>query len=134
MKASKLAKMSEDDFDFRGPNGEILRLEDVSSIKAIHINKLENKNDVYFVDLIDVGGINKKNYTCSHNCLNLTITMLFAESDAEDKTILNVSFEAMVALLTVARNMGYDDLAELSFSQEDPDEELIRREPNAILN
>jgi len=137
MKTSKLAQMRESDFDFRGPNGEILHLEDVASIRAIHLNKLEDKDNTYFVDLVDVKGNSRKNYTCSFSCLNFTITMLFAEGDAEDKTIVNMSFESLVTLLTTSRNTGYEDAAENSFGNEfseDADEEYIKREPTAILH
>lgn len=138
MTIAKVSKMTNKDFDLKGPNGEVLYLENVASIRGIRLNRLENTEETYFVDLVDVNGNEKNNYTCSYGCLNMAIIMLFAEGEAEDKTTVSVSFESLVALMAVSRNMGYDDAVGLAAGlggfTEEPDEEFAKKEPTAMLH
>lgn len=127
--------MQDSDLDMVGPSGKVLHLEDIASIRSISINSLVK--DSYFVDVVDIDGVFRKNYMCSFNCLNYTMLMLFAEGDKEDKTNVSVSFESLVALLTKNRNIGYSEGAgdsEEGESFEDAMEELMKRESNVMLN
>lgn len=127
--------MSMQDFDFTSPFGEVIRLEDVSSIRAISLNNIVE--DTFFVDIVDLNGNLRKNYTCSFACISYTMLMLFVESEKEDKTQINVSFESLMALLTKSRNLGYSEGAndeEESMLSEDALDELMKRETNALLN
>lgn len=125
--------MNKADFDLKGPNGEILHLEDVASLRAVHLNKQNNSTSLYFCDVIDMEGVLRKNYTCSFKCLNFIIIMLFAEGEKEDKTLVNVSFESLVSLLTMSRtgDIGEDSLRTFS---EEAEEEFLNRSPTAVLN
>jgi hypothetical protein len=127
--------MQDSDLDMVGPSGEILHLEDIASIRSISINSLVK--DSYFVDVVDLNGVFRKNYMCSFHCLNYTMLMLFVEGDKEDKTNVSISFESLMALLTKSRHIGYDegagDTAE-GESSEDAMDELMKREPNIMLN
>lgn len=131
----KKLTMSMQDFDFTGPLGETLRLEDVASVRSISLNNLIE--DTFFVDLVDLNGKIRKNYTCTFACISYTMLMLFVESEKEDKTQINVSFESLMALLTKSRNLGYSEGAgdeEDAISSEDAMEELMKRESSTLLN
>lgn len=126
------------DFELYSPEGEILHLEDISSIRSIHLSKLQDKENAFFIDVVDMQGVYRKNYTCSFNCINYTALMLFVENEKEDKTNINISFEALMCLLTSSRHLGYNEAMEESSSSEDTSddvmEELLKREPNVLLN
>jgi hypothetical protein len=63
--------------------------------------------------------------------------MLYSEGDAEDKTQVTVSFEALVNALTMSRNAGYTD-ASKGLLEDDTEEEALQeymnRETNVTLN
>jgi len=127
--------MSTKDYDFFGPSGEVLHIEDVASIRAISLNNLIE--DTYFVDIVDLNGTLRKNYMCSFHCLNYAMLMLFVEGEKEDKTNISISFESLMALLTKTRNAGYSEAAgdaEESLSSEDAMEEFMKRDANTLLN
>jgi hypothetical protein len=126
--------MDKSDFELKGPNGELMHIEDVASLRAIHLNKNSNGSGMYFCDIVDMQGNLRKNYACSFKCLNFIAIMLFAESEKEDKTLVSVSFESLVNLLTSSRamNISEDDLG-ASISQE-AEEEFLNRSPTVLLN
>ena len=133
MKKNQL--MSTKDYDFFGPSGDMVHIEEVASIRSISLNNLVE--DTYFVDIIDVNGTFKKNYMCSFHCLNYTMLMLFVEGEKEDKTNISVSFESLMALLTKTRHISYNEAAgdtEDSLSSEDAMEEFMKRDINTVLN
>ncbi len=131
----KSQTMSTKDYDFFGPAGEVLHVEDVASIRAISLNNL--MEDTYFVDVVDLNGTLRKNYMCSFYCLNYSMLMLFVESEKEDKTNVSISFESLMALLTKTRHIGYSEAAkdtDDSLSSEDAMEEFMKRDINTVLN
>lgn len=67
----------------------------------------------------------------------LICAMLYSEGDAEDKTSVTVSFEALVNALTMSRNTGYTE-ANKNLFDEDTEEEALKeymeRDINIVLN
>lgn len=127
--------IQDSDLDLIGPSGEILHLEDVASIRAIALNNIVE--DTYYIDAVDLKGNAKLNYLCTFKCLNYLMLMIFVEGNKEDKTKISINLETIMTLLAKSRNIGYSEAAgdakdgELS---EDAMEELMKREPNVMLN
>lgn len=131
----KTSIMTTKDFDFIGPNGEIVHLEDVASIRSVVLNNLVE--DTYFVDFIDLTGVSRQNYLCTFKCLNYAMLMIFVEGDKEDKTQVTISFDSLMSLLTKSRNLGYSEGAkdeDESYSSDEAMEELMKRDVNTLLN
>lgn len=67
----------------------------------------------------------------------LMCVMLYSEGEAEDKTSVTVSFEALVNTLTMARNAGYTEANKNLFDEDSEEEalkEYMERDMNIVLN
>lgn len=119
------------------PSGTVFHLEDTKSLMAIRLNDTGDADKLFQVDVIDMDGNLRKNYTCSFECLSLICAMLYSEGDSEDKTVVAVSFEALVNALTFSRNAGHVDASaglEDADYEEEALEEYMNRETNVTLN
>lgn len=123
--------------DLRSPSGKTLHLEDVKSLRSLRIHDAGDADNIFLVDVVDLGGNLLQNYTCGFECLSLICAMLYSEGDAEDQTKVTVSFEAFVNALTMSRNLGYTD-ASKGLLEDDTEEEALQeymnREANVTLN
>jgi hypothetical protein len=123
--------------DLRSPTGTILYLENIKSLRSVQINDTGDADNLFKVDIVDVDGVFRQDYTCSYDCLGLICAMLYSEGDSEDKTIITISFEAFVNAVTMSRNAGYTDAAKGLLEddyEEDAMEEYMNRETNVTLN
>jgi len=137
MDQKKLLSKFQKNIDLRSPNGTVLYLENIKSLRSVQVYDTGDADNIFKVDVVDVDGVFRQDYTCSHDCLALICAMLYSEGDAEDKTIVTISFEALVNALTMSRNLGYTDASKSLLEdeyEEDAMEEYANRETNVTLN
>jgi hypothetical protein len=125
--------MTKDNFTLRGPNGAELHLEEIKSLRGVRLLGSTDVDNFFEVDVVTTGDLHLKDYTCSFDCLNLICAMLYSESEAEDKTLITFSFEALVNALMLSKNSKSEDLGSLKISDEEM-EEFFNRDTNALLN
>jgi hypothetical protein len=123
---------SKKELELRSSTGKILFLDEIKSIRSVCVNNLNDSKNFFKVDVVDVSGIFLQDYTCSFECLNIICAMLYAEGDTEDKTIVTMSFEAIVSILAMSKNLGYIEANQGTLNDEH--KEPFFKEPNMILN
>lgn len=128
-------KKSEDyKINLRGPRGTVVFLEDVKSLRGVRINNTTDAMNLFQVDIVTLDGDMKYNYTCSFHCLSLICALLYSESDAEDKTVVSFTFEALVNIMTLSKiTEGSEDKNFLDEAEE-AYEELLNRPDTTVLN
>lgn len=125
---SVLSDLNLDNEIFISPNGEVVKLLDVASIRSVKVLDPSSLDDMFIVDFIDIFGKSHTNYNCTFDTLHLAIIMLFSENEKEDFTSISVNFVGLASLMIMSWFKGSNDAQFNKLPELEPESETELKE------